>query len=157
MLGLTFLIGAERCAELVDIYRRAAHEAGWEPTAEDVLYRARAWVGATDEEAERDARRHEVGDFQGPLAPPPERAAAHARIMAEIAGPNPGPRPNVPGKGTLPEYWGSPDTVVERILAEAEAIGYGVLDMAYDSFHAPHDAAMASLELFGREVLPQLR
>jgi alkanesulfonate monooxygenase SsuD/methylene tetrahydromethanopterin reductase-like flavin-dependent oxidoreductase (luciferase family) len=159
MLGLTFLFGVERCAQLVEVYRRAAREAGWEPTAEDVLYRARAWVAPTDEEAQRTARLHEIGDFQGPLAPPPARAAAHARIMAEIAGsPSPpAPPPKVPGKGSMPEYWGSPGTVAERILAEAERIGYGVLDMSFDSFHAPHDAAMASLELFGREVLPRLQ
>jgi alkanesulfonate monooxygenase SsuD/methylene tetrahydromethanopterin reductase-like flavin-dependent oxidoreductase (luciferase family) len=155
-LGLTHIIGTERCAEMVEIHRAAAREAGWEPQPEDVLYRARAYVAPTDERAEQEARLYEVGDFQGPLAPPPARAAAHGRIMAEISG-GKGPGPKVPGKGTLPEYYGNPDTVAAQIRADAERIGYGVLDLSFDSFHLPHEQAMASLELFGREVLPQLR
>jgi alkanesulfonate monooxygenase SsuD/methylene tetrahydromethanopterin reductase-like flavin-dependent oxidoreductase (luciferase family) len=157
-LGLTHIIGTERCAEMVEIHRAAAREAGWEPEPEDVLYRARAYVADSDERAEREAREHEVGDFQGPLAPPPERAAAQAAIMAQVRGPGPArPGPKVPGKGTLPEYFGDPDTVAAQILADADRIGYGVLDLSFDAFHLPHEMAMASLELFGREVLPQLR
>jgi alkanesulfonate monooxygenase SsuD/methylene tetrahydromethanopterin reductase-like flavin-dependent oxidoreductase (luciferase family) len=142
---------------MVEIHRAAAREAGWDPQPEDVLHRARAYVADTDELAEREARLYEVGDFQGPLAPPPERAAAQARIMAAISGGGRGPGPKVPGKGTLPEYFGSPDTVAAQIRADADRIGYGVLDLSFDSFHLPHEQAMASLELFGREVLPQLR
>lgn len=155
-LGLTHIIGAQRCAEMVEIYRAAAHAAGWEPTDEDVLFRARVYVADTDAVAEDEARRYEVGDFQGPLAPPPERRAAQAAIMAEISGGRPG-GPKPPGKGTLPEYFGNPDTVARQILASAHEIGYGVLDLNFDSFHLPHDRALRSLELFGAEVLPQLR
>jgi alkanesulfonate monooxygenase SsuD/methylene tetrahydromethanopterin reductase-like flavin-dependent oxidoreductase (luciferase family) len=154
-LGLTFLAGKERCAEMVEIYRDAAQEAGWEPAAEDVLYRARVYVADTDAQALEDARRYELGDFQGPLATPPARQAAQAAIMAEISGGAPGGmRP--PGKGTLPEYFGNPDTVAAAITGDAERIGYGVLDFSFDAFHLPHDHALRSLELFGREVLPQL-
>jgi alkanesulfonate monooxygenase SsuD/methylene tetrahydromethanopterin reductase-like flavin-dependent oxidoreductase (luciferase family) len=155
-LGLTFLPGLERCAEMARIYREAASQAGWQPTAADILYRARVYVGETDAQAEADARLYELGDFQGPLAPPPSRRAAQAAIMAEITGGGPGGlRP--PGKGTLPEYYGSPDTVAAKIRAQAQVIGYGVLDFSFDSFHLPHDKALRSLELFGAEVLPQLR
>lgn len=155
-LGLTHVIGAQRCAEMVAIHRAAAQAAGWEPTAEDVLYRARVYVAPTDAQAEREARRYEVGDFQGPLAPPPARVAAQAAIMAAV-GNGKAPGPKVPGTGTLPEYHGAPDTVAAQIRADAERIGYGVLDLSFDAFHLPHAEAMASLELFGREVLPQLR
>jgi len=155
-LGLTFLAGAQRAAEMVTIYRQAALEAGWEPQAEDILYRARVYVAETDEQAERDVTVYEVGDFQGPLAPPPERLAAQAAIMAQISGGAPGGmRP--PGKGTLPEHFGSPDSVTASIGQEAERIGYGVLDLSFDAFHLPHDRALRSLELFGTEVLPRLR
>jgi alkanesulfonate monooxygenase SsuD/methylene tetrahydromethanopterin reductase-like flavin-dependent oxidoreductase (luciferase family) len=159
-LGLTHIIGTERCAEMVRIYRAAAGEAGWAPSAEDVLYRARAYVADSDARAEADCRRYEVGDFQGPLAPPPERRAAQAAIMAEITGGRGGRgqvSPKPPGKGTMPEYYGSPDTVARQIGEDARRIGYGVLDLNFDSFHLPHDHALHSLELFGTEVLPQLR
>jgi alkanesulfonate monooxygenase SsuD/methylene tetrahydromethanopterin reductase-like flavin-dependent oxidoreductase (luciferase family) len=154
-LGLTHVIGSERCAEMVRVYRAAAQEAGWDPQPEDVLYRARAYVAETDAQAEEEARRYEVGDFAGPLAPPERRRAAHARIMAEMAGP--GKPPSPPGKGTLPEFHGSPDTVARAIEAESEHIGFGVLDLSHDAFWLPHELGLRSLELFGREVLPQLR
>jgi alkanesulfonate monooxygenase SsuD/methylene tetrahydromethanopterin reductase-like flavin-dependent oxidoreductase (luciferase family) len=158
-LGLTHIIGTERCAEMVRIYRAAAREAGWEPTDEDVLYRARAYVAETDEQAETEARQYEVGDFAGPLAPPARRAAAHARIMAEISGTKGGPgggAPIPPGKGTMPEFYGNPDTVARQIRAEAQRIGFGVLDLSHDAFWLPHELGLRSLERFGREVLPQL-
>lgn len=65
-----------------------------------------------------------------------------------------GPKP--PGKGTMPEYYGDPDTVVRQIREDAKRIGYGVVDLNFDSFHLPHERALHSLELFGTEVLPQL-
>jgi alkanesulfonate monooxygenase SsuD/methylene tetrahydromethanopterin reductase-like flavin-dependent oxidoreductase (luciferase family) len=57
----------------------------------------------------------------------------------------------------MPEYYGSPDTVARQIREMSEKIGYGILDYAFDAFHLPHEKAVRSLELFGREVLPQLR
>jgi alkanesulfonate monooxygenase SsuD/methylene tetrahydromethanopterin reductase-like flavin-dependent oxidoreductase (luciferase family) len=156
-LGLSLVVPPDRCAELVEIYRGAAAEAGWEPEREDVLYRGRVYVAETDAQAERDCRDYELGDFLGPLAPPPERLAAQKRIMEAMGGPPRKGGGGPPGKGTMPEYWGNPDTVARAILESSERIGYGVLDYAFDAFHLPHEKAMRSLELFGREVLPALR
>jgi hypothetical protein len=72
--------------------------------------------------------------------------------MAEISGGSPKP----PGKGTMPEFCGNPDTVARQIQAEARRIGFGVLDLSHDAFWLPHELGLRSLELFGREVLPQL-
>jgi alkanesulfonate monooxygenase SsuD/methylene tetrahydromethanopterin reductase-like flavin-dependent oxidoreductase (luciferase family) len=72
--------------------------------------------------------------------------------MAEIAGGAPKP----PGKGTMPEFYGDPDTVARQIQAEAQRIGFGVLDLSYDAFWLPHELGLRSLERFGREVMPQL-
>ncbi|HTW12951.1 MAG TPA: LLM class flavin-dependent oxidoreductase [Solirubrobacteraceae bacterium] len=154
-LGLIFIIGAERAAEMVRIYREAAAEAGWEPSPDDILYRARVYVADSDAQAEADSREFELGDFMGPIAPPPERRGAWGAIMAEAATGHGGSRP--PGRGTMPEYYGNPDTVAAALRAESERIGYGVLDFSFDAFHLPHGKALRSLELFGREVLPQLR
>ena len=159
-LGLSLVVPPDKCAELVQVYREAAADAGWEPTREDVLYRGRVYVAETDAQAEADAREYELGDFIGPLAPPPERADSQKRIMAGMFGPPPpggarGHKP--PGKGTMPEYYGSPDTVARQIRERSEQIGYGILDYAFDAFHLPHDKAVRSLELFGREVLPRLK
>ncbi|HEY2604310.1 MAG TPA: LLM class flavin-dependent oxidoreductase [Thermoleophilaceae bacterium] len=157
-LGLSLVVPPEGCAELVSVYRGAAAEAGWEPTSDDVLYRGRVYVAETDEQAERDCREYELGDFIGPLAPPPERMESQKRIAAAMGGGPPRkPGHGPPGKGTLPEYWGSPDTVARQIRERSEQIGYGILDYTYDFFHLPHEKALRSLELFGREVLPELK
>ena len=47
--------------------------------------------------------------------------------------------------------------MAHQIREDAKRIGYGVLDLNFDSFHPPHDRALHSLELFGTEALPQLQ
>ena len=61
---------------------------------------------------------------------------------------------NPPSPETLRDslMFGTPDRVVERIRRYA---ALGVDDYCYGvSFGLPHDFAMRSLELFGREVMP---
>jgi alkanesulfonate monooxygenase SsuD/methylene tetrahydromethanopterin reductase-like flavin-dependent oxidoreductase (luciferase family) len=156
MLGLSFLNTVETAAELARLYRESAAEAGWEPTVEDVLYRARVYVAETDEEAERDAREYSLGDVLGILVPPPERQAANQKILGAVFGPS-GFAHHPPGPGSLPEYYGSPDTVARQIREAAETIGYGVADLIFTNDRLPHDKALRSLELFGKEVVGQLR
>ena len=156
MLGLSFLNTVETAAQLAQTYREAAAETGWTPTVDDVLYRARVYVSETDEEAERDARDYSLGDVLGILVPPPEKQAANQKILGAVFGPS-GFAHQPPGPGSLPEYYGSPDTVARQIREAAETIGYGVADLIFTNDRLPFDKTLRSLELFGKEVVPQLR
>jgi alkanesulfonate monooxygenase SsuD/methylene tetrahydromethanopterin reductase-like flavin-dependent oxidoreductase (luciferase family) len=156
LLGLSFLNTVEAAAELAALYRTEAEAEGWSPTADEVLYRARVYVAETDEEAERDAREYSLGDVLGILVPPPEKQAANQKILGAVFGPS-GFTHHPPGPGSLPEYYGGPETVARQIREASEAIGYGVADLIFTNDRLPHDKARRSLELFGREVVPRLR
>ena len=154
--GLSFLNTPERAAELAGIYRAEAAAHGWEPAAEDVLFRARVYVAETDEQATAEAREYEIGDVLGPLVPPPEKQAANQKILGAVFGPS-GFSHHPPGPGSMPEYYGSPETVARQIREQAESIGYGVCDLIFTADRLPHEKALRSLDLFGEQVLPQLR
>jgi alkanesulfonate monooxygenase SsuD/methylene tetrahydromethanopterin reductase-like flavin-dependent oxidoreductase (luciferase family) len=156
MLGLSFLNTPEEAAELAGIYRAEAAEAGWEPTKDDILYRARIYVAETDEIAESEAREYDLGNVLGPLVPPPEKQAANQKILGAVFGPS-GFRHHPPGPGAMPEYYGSPETVARQLREAGELVGYGVADLIFTGDKLPHAKAMRSLELFGREVLPAIR
>ena len=154
--GLSFLNTPERAAELAGIYRAEAAAHGWEPAAEDILFRARVYVAETDEQATAEAREYEIGDVLGPLVPPPEKQAANQKILGAVFGPS-GFSHHPPGPGSMPEYYGSPETVARQIREQAESIGYGVCDLIFTADRLPHEKALRSLDLFGEQVLPQLR
>lgn len=152
-LGLSFAAPPERCAELVDVYRQAAADVGREVAAEDVLYRARVFVGETDQEAERICVDCELGNIVNVFDPPPQRARAWGKIMAAASK---GSKHKPPTAG-MPEFYGNPETVRDQILAAEETIGFGVLDYIVGAYKLPNELAMESLERFGRRVLPGLR
>ena len=74
-------------------------------------------------------------------------AAGHARpwikFEAEIAG------------GSL--YVGSPDTVATKLAATIRLLGLSRFDLAYATGRVPHEQRMATIELYGREVIPRVR
>lgn len=154
--GLSFLNTVEQAAALASIFRAEAAAHGWEPTSDDILFRARVYVAETDEQAETDARRYDLGNVLGATVPPPAKAAATQKILGAAFG-GAGFRHRPPGPGSLPEYYGNPDTVARQIREASQRIGYGVADLIFDGHHLPHESAVRSLTLFGREVLPQLR
>ena len=155
-LGLSFLNSHEEAGELAATYRAEAAAAGWEPAVDDILYRARIYVGESDEQAEAEAREYDLGNVLGPLVPPPEKQAANQKILGAVFGPS-GFRHHPPGPGSMPEYYGSPDTVARQLLDAAKIAGYGVADLIFTGDRLPHEKALHSLELFGKEVLPQLQ
>jgi probable LLM family oxidoreductase len=54
-------------------------------------------------------------------------------------------------------YVGSPDTVAHKIAATATALDISRFDMKYSAGTLPHDTMMHSIELYGTEVIPQVR
>jgi alkanesulfonate monooxygenase SsuD/methylene tetrahydromethanopterin reductase-like flavin-dependent oxidoreductase (luciferase family) len=66
-----------------------------------------------------------------------------AKFQAEIAG------------GSL--YVGSPETVATKLGAAIRLLGLSRFDMAYALGRVPHEQRMATIELYGREVIPRVR
>jgi hypothetical protein len=54
-------------------------------------------------------------------------------------------------------YLGAPETVARRIAAVIRALSLTRFDLHYAIGRVPHDERMASIELFGREVIPRVR
>ncbi len=135
-------------------YREECARRGWEPTPEQMLYRANILIAESDDEA------HELLEKQrrGP-APFPMRAGVRDALLKldsrNVAGET--RAPNV--GGVLPtSFHGSPDTVVEQIKHCREEVGVGVLDLAFQNPGAADTGRlMQSLELFADKVLPRIR
>ena len=54
-------------------------------------------------------------------------------------------------------YIGSPDTVAAKIARAVSAVGVGRFDLIYTSGTQPVSARMRAVELFGGQVIPQVR
>jgi probable LLM family oxidoreductase len=52
---------------------------------------------------------------------------------------------------------GSPETVAEKIVKTARALGLARFDLKYSSGTLPHEQLMTSIELYGKEVAPRVR
>jgi alkanesulfonate monooxygenase SsuD/methylene tetrahydromethanopterin reductase-like flavin-dependent oxidoreductase (luciferase family) len=148
-------VSTERAAEVGEAYRAARTVAGSPAAAEDIVYRARIYVAASDEEAEADAAEYRIGDMRRTLAPAEHRAKAAAKVNALLYAGKPnhgGGPPALP----RPDFYGSPATVLDQLRESAASIGWGFLDGLFTSPGLPHEKARRSLALFAAEVLPQL-
>ena len=134
-------------------YREQCARHGWEPTPEQILYRANMLVAGTDDEA------HALLRAQSSQAPFTLRAGVRDAMMALDARNIAGEARAAVVTGALPTtFIGSPDTVVEQVRRCREVVGAGVLDL---SLHTPGSEDLEpltrALELFGRKVLPRIR
>jgi alkanesulfonate monooxygenase SsuD/methylene tetrahydromethanopterin reductase-like flavin-dependent oxidoreductase (luciferase family) len=143
---------AAQVAKHVDHYKKCAAEAGWTPTNENVLYRARALVAPDDEQAGQIVER--------------ARAAIAAR-MSRAVGTNYGPSAtaeapsNTPGEGGgAPgvagfQFYGTPRTIVEQVRPYHDA-GVGIIDVAFAGDAFGRGGTVKALNAFA-EVLPALQ
>ncbi len=144
----------ETVAGIVAQYLSAAQEAGWTPSAEDIVYRGFVLVADTDARA---------AELEAEFLPITRRYL--------LNGPVPGPVADAPGShastqtssvrnGHFPPghllFSGSPDTVVAQIGAFHEMTGVGVLDLLFHSSHMTPAEVRHSMSLFGNEVLPRV-
>ena len=53
--------------------------------------------------------------------------------------------------------WGRPDEVLEKLIAEAKALGSNTLLLSFNRGAMPHEIFMTQWQRFGEEVLPALR
>jgi hypothetical protein len=54
-------------------------------------------------------------------------------------------------------YVGSPETVANRIATTMKTLGLTRFDLLYAVGRIPHNRRMATIELYGREVIPRVR
>jgi alkanesulfonate monooxygenase SsuD/methylene tetrahydromethanopterin reductase-like flavin-dependent oxidoreductase (luciferase family) len=141
-------------AKATRYYRERCAEYGWQPTPEQIIYRANILIGETDAEAEelRAAQRRARQAF--PLSEGVRDALLQLdvrNVAGEARTPNVG--------GVLPtNFVGAPDTIVEQIRHCREQSGAGVIDLMFQ-IPGSNDLSflMRSLELFGKKVLPHIR
>ncbi len=132
--GLSIAIGfapPPKVRQQVEIYKKAAREAGWEPTHDNVLYRGRMIVAETDSAADEIANR--IGIRTGPAAPGGGQGGGD-------------PTAGVAGVQLL----GGLETVLAKARQLHEA-GVGILDVGVAG-----GGMTRSLELFGRRFAPAL-
>ena len=148
-------------AGVVRDYRRWQQEAGWNAGEDQIVYRGGICLAETDEKAQalRD-RVHAAGGGRGlnigrslAQAVQTARASSEPKAMAATTA--------TPGSGAVEprtqlNFVGSPDTVVEQLRAYHDKCGVGVVDLAFQQPGLTHQDVMGEIELFGREVLPQI-
>lgn len=152
-----------RARESVSVFREAAHAQGWEPSGDQVLYRAAVHVADSDEEAWADC-----APFATPDRPIGALSMANPAIDEAVAGAGyygrdtARQRERIMAAGDLREridtgqiLAGSPDTVLAQAAAIGRELGAGILELGF--IGPTPDKRRRSLELFGTRVLPRMR
>jgi probable LLM family oxidoreductase len=130
-----------RFGPLVELYRRSLDEYG-HPQRRIGIH-SHGYVARTDQEAVEIQWPHWAHVFENAAA---ERGWARPtmdRFQAEIE------------EGSL--YLGSPETVAAKIARVIRLLGLSRFDFAYATGRVPHEQKMATIELYGREVIPRVK
>ena len=130
-----------RFAPLVDLYGRALEKYGYPQLG--VGLHSHGFIANTDQEAADIQYPHWAHVFENAAA---ERGWAYPtmeQFQAEIA------------EGSL--YLGSPETVANKIAWVIRLLGLSRFDLAYATGRVPHEQKMATIELYGQEVIPRVR
>jgi probable LLM family oxidoreductase len=130
-----------RFAPLVELYRRALDKYGYPPLR--IGMHSHGYVARTDQEA-ADIQwphwAHVIGNAAAERGwAPPTMDRFHSEIE----------------EGSL--YLGSPETVATKIAWVIRLLGLSRFDLAYATGRVPHEQKMATIELYGREVIPRVR
>ncbi len=149
-------------------YRRFAEtECGWSPTSDDMGIIGPVYVSNSDASARSEAEAHMLVHYeelasltQGALRAftarrESERSYAY-RSPATTAHEAP-PRADYETLSRQRYYVGSPDTVTRRLLEKKEKLGIGLFAGVTPFGSMEPAQARQSMELFAREVLPNLR
>lgn len=137
------IIGGDprRFVPFVALYHRALEELG--KSRLPIGVHSPGYIAETDKQAREELwqpyseMRNRIGAERG--WPPTSRAEFEHEIEA----------------GSL--YAGSPDTVAKKIANTVQTLGFSRFDMKYSAGALPHDKMMRCIELYAREVMPQVR
>jgi probable LLM family oxidoreductase len=131
----------KRFAPLVDLYKRALDAYG-HPLLPIGMH-SHGFVARTDAEAADLQWPYWAEIFEGAAAERGWARPTRERFQAEIT------------DGSL--YLGSPETVATKIAGVIRQLGLSRFDWAYATGRVPHEHRMATIELYGREVIPRVR
>ena len=137
------IIGGDpkRFAPYVDLYKRALEQQG-QPALPIGLH-SLGFVARTDEEAMGVQWPYWKEQFEWAARERGWRQPTLDQFQAEVA------------HGSM--YVGSPETVANRIAGVIRTLGLSRFDLLYAVGRVPHEQRMATIELYGREVIPRVR
>jgi probable LLM family oxidoreductase len=130
-----------RFAPLVQLYKRGLDKYG-QPQLPIGMH-SHGYVARTDAEAAEIQWPYWAEIFENAAAERGWARPTRERFQAEIE------------DGSL--YLGSPETVATKIAGVIRTLGLSRFDWAYATGRVPHEQRMATIELYGREVIPRVR
>jgi probable LLM family oxidoreductase len=131
----------ERFAPLVELYKRALAESG-QPEL-PIGVHSLGFVASTDDEALEIQWPYYKEQFEWAAEERGWRPPTYDQFLAEV------------DHGSM--YVGSPETVANRIAGVVRALSLSRFDLLYAVGRVPHEQRMATIELYGREVIPRVR
>jgi probable LLM family oxidoreductase len=131
----------ERFAPYVELYERALEQHG-QPRLPIGLH-SLGFVAETDEEALEIQWPYYKEQFDWAAQERGWRPPTYEQFLAEV------------DHGSM--YVGSPETVARRIADAIRALSLSRFDLVSAVGRVPHDLRMATVELYGREVIPRVR
>ena len=130
-----------RFAPYVELYQRALEQDRRQPLP--IGMHSPGFVAKTDEEALQTQWPHWKEQLDAAARERGWRHPTYDQFQSEVT------------DGSL--YVGSPETVATRLHAAIRALGLSRFDLAYAVGRVPHSQRMATIELYGREVIPRVR
>ena len=131
----------ERFAPYVDLYKRALAQHGQAQLP--IGLHSLGFVAPTDEEAIETQWPYWKEQFEWAARERGFRRPTREQYDAEV------------DHGSM--YVGSPETVAHRIADVSHTLSLSRFDLLYAVGQVPHEQRMATIELFGREVIPRVR
>jgi probable LLM family oxidoreductase len=131
----------ERFAPHVELYKRAVEQLG--QPALPVGVHSLGFVARTDQEAIEIQWPYYKEQFEWAARERGWQPPNYEQFLAEVE------------HGSM--YVGSPETVANRIAAAVRTLGLSRFDLLYAVGRVPHEQRMATIELYGREVIPRVR
>jgi alkanesulfonate monooxygenase SsuD/methylene tetrahydromethanopterin reductase-like flavin-dependent oxidoreductase (luciferase family) len=158
----------DQMARVTDRYYQWCQEAGWQPTPDQIVYRASILLAETDKQAKNRLEALKAGGLgeRGmDLRSSVTRAVFAARdgksfnprTQNIVASGTQGARQESQSRRRLLTLVGGPDTVVKELQAFHDQCGVGVVDLGFQHAGTNHREVMQAIALFGREVLPRIK
>jgi probable LLM family oxidoreductase len=141
-LMLAVIAGSpERFAPYVELYKRALEQ--YNQPELPVGLHSLGFVADTDEEAMGIQWPYYKEQFEWAARERGWRPPTYEQFQAEV------------DHGSM--YVGSPETVAHRIAAAARTLSLSRFDLHYAIGRVPHEQRLATIEIYGREVIPRVR
>lgn len=145
----------EQMAEVTEKYYRWCAEAGWQPRPDQIVHRASILLAETDRQAQRQLEALKARGLRERGMD--LRASVTQAVLAARAGRATTRAQGAPPRRELLTLVGGPDSVVQQLRAFHTQCGVGVVDLGFQDSGITHQEVMQAIELFGKEVLPQIK